>query len=449
MVTAGVRWAQRALAVVGFAALLSSAPARADDEKKNPLREELLKLNSITGETAQKEKLRALAKDKEKTKKLVQEAAKMVKEAKGKEHPFNYNGRADHRAVGPVHPAVRRGRAVLRAPRRGRDQAQERREDRDRLQRPDGRVLRQQEVRAGVGDVREGAGPERSRRRSWSGRCCSTERLVARQGQGGEVRRRPEDRRRPHQGRAERRGGTSSRPRARSCASRASSPAAIEAYTTSLEKIDANKAVKQADRRTEFKDDTRYILTSLYIENKEVDKAAKQLQTLIKRHPDNATYKNDLGFIWCDNDLNLEESEKLIREAIDLDTKVQEKDKKDGKIDKVVPNAAYLDSLGWVLFKQKKYKEALEPLKQASADADDGSHLEIWDHLADCYMALGQKKEAIATWEKGLKYRGPLQARHRAPPQGEREAQEGPRRSKESRDRRTRSVSDGVEFGAT
>ncbi len=68
------------------------------------------------------------------------------------------------------------------------------------------------------------------------------------------------------------------------------------------------------------------------------------------------------------------------------------------------PNAAYLDSLGWVLFKQKKYKEALDPLKQAAADDDDGAHLEIWDHLADCCMALGQKKEAIAAWEKGLKY---------------------------------------------
>ncbi len=97
-----------------------------------------------------------------------------------------------------------------------------------------------------------------------------------------------------------------------------------------------------------------------------------------------ATYKNDLGFIWCDNDMNLEESEKLIKEALDLDKKEQEKAKEEGKIDEVKENAAYLDSLGWVLFKQKKYKEALEPLKKASQDEDEGNHLEIWDHLADC-----------------------------------------------------------------
>jgi predicted Zn-dependent protease len=160
----------------------------------------------------------------------------------------------------------------------------------------------------------------------------------------------------------------------------------------------------KAEQKDRFKDRTRYILTGLYVDNKEIDKAAKNLEALIKRHPDNATYKNDLGFIWCDHDMHLPEAEKLIKEAVELDKKEKEKLKKEGKIDEVKPNAAYLDSLGWVLFKQKKYKEALPYLKEAAADDEDGSHLEIWDHLADCYMALGEKKEAVAAWEKGLKY---------------------------------------------
>jgi hypothetical protein len=88
----GVRRAVWILLAVGVVVLLNSTSGRADEEKKDPLREELLKLNSITGEDAQKDKLRALVKDKEKAKKLVAEAGKMVKEAKGKENPFNYNG---------------------------------------------------------------------------------------------------------------------------------------------------------------------------------------------------------------------------------------------------------------------------------------------------------------------------------------------------------------------
>ena len=63
-----------ALAALGVAVLLGNS--RADD---NPLRDELLKLNSVTGEDAVREKLRALAKDKAKAKKLVAEAAAMVK----------------------------------------------------------------------------------------------------------------------------------------------------------------------------------------------------------------------------------------------------------------------------------------------------------------------------------------------------------------------------------
>jgi tetratricopeptide (TPR) repeat protein len=176
---------------------------------------------------------------------------------------------------------------------------------------------------------------------------------------------------------------------------------AIETYTDVLEKIDTNKRLKM-EQKDRMKDNVRYILSGLYVDNKDIPKAAKQLETLMKKHPDNPTYKNDLGFIWADNDLKLDESEKLIQEALDLDKKKQELAKKDGKIDEVKETAAYLDSMGWVLFKQKKYKEALPYLKKASDDEDEGTHLEIWDHLGDVYMAMDNKKGAIAAWQKGL-----------------------------------------------
>jgi tetratricopeptide (TPR) repeat protein len=177
---------------------------------------------------------------------------------------------------------------------------------------------------------------------------------------------------------------------------------AIKTYTEVIEKIDAEKMTK-AEEKDRRKDNVRYALSGLYVENKQIEKAAEQLQGLIKRHPDAATYKNDLGFIWCDNDMKLEESEKLIRGALELDKKAKQKLLEEKKIDEITENAAYLDSMGWVLFKQKKYKEALEYLKKAAADQEEGNHLEIWDHLGDCHMALGQKEEAIEAWSKALK----------------------------------------------
>jgi len=177
---------------------------------------------------------------------------------------------------------------------------------------------------------------------------------------------------------------------------------AIKTFEQVLDKLDTDEDLK-AEIKDREKDRTRYILSALYLDAGDVDSATKQLQILVKKNPDNATYKNDLGYIWADHDRNLDEAEKLIREALELDRKEKEKLKAKGEIDEVRENAAYLDSMGWVLFKKKKYKEALEYLKKAVEDEEEGQHLEIWDHLGDCYMALGMVQEAIAAWEKGLK----------------------------------------------
>ena len=152
---------------------------------------------------------------------------------------------------------------------------------------------------------------------------------------------------------------------------------------------------------------TKYMTANVYVEEKKIEKAADILKGLMKDDPENPTYPNDLGFIWCDNDMNLVESEKLIRTALDLDAKQREKLLKEKKIDEEAAKkrtASYVDSLGWVLFKNKKYEEAKKLLLEAAEDQDEAEHIEIWDHLADVQMALGDVKGAIETWTKSLKF---------------------------------------------
>ena len=180
---------------------------------------------------------------------------------------------------------------------------------------------------------------------------------------------------------------------------------ALEAYGKVIESLD-DAAGLDKEQKARLKQNTRYLMTGILVENKELDKAADILKELMKEDPENATYPNDLGFVWADHDKNLEESEKLIRKALDLDKASREKLLKEKKIDAETANkknAAYLDSLGWVLFKLKKYKEAKKYLLEASKDDDEGQHLEIWDHLADTHMALDEKKEAIEVWQKALR----------------------------------------------
>jgi predicted negative regulator of RcsB-dependent stress response len=58
-----------------------------------------------------------------------------------------------------------------------------------------------------------------------------------------------------------------------------------------------------------------------------------------------------------------------------------------------------LDSMGWVLFRQGKAREALPYLERAAKLGDDP---EIALHLGDVQAALGDAAAAKATWQKGL-----------------------------------------------
>jgi tetratricopeptide (TPR) repeat protein len=155
-------------------------------------------------------------------------------------------------------------------------------------------------------------------------------------------------------------------------------------------------------KRDGLVDTVRYLLSNVYVDLNQVDKAAKQLQRLIQKHPNEPGYQNDLGYIWADHNMNLEKAEKLIRRALELDRQRRRKHPETDKGD----NGAYLDSLGWVLFKQGKLKEAREVLEKAVQDKE-AQHIEIFDHLGDVCMALGDRQAALRAWRRGLEVAGP------------------------------------------
>jgi hypothetical protein len=164
--------------------------------------------------------------------------------------------------------------------------------------------------------------------------------------------------------------------------------------------------VKKTDKlgeeeREAYEHDVRYLLSSVYIDLDQVNKAVAELEYLLKKEPNNATYNNDLGYILADHDMKLPEAEKMIRRALDLDRKDRKTKGNELTPGEDKDNAAYLDSLGWVLFKLKNYPEAKKYLLDAVKEKD-GQHIEIMDHLADVYMALGEKAEAVKIWQKAL-----------------------------------------------
>jgi tetratricopeptide (TPR) repeat protein len=177
-----------------------------------------------------------------------------------------------------------------------------------------------------------------------------------------------------------------------------------KAYEDLIERVNKEERLKK-EVKEEYVTELRYTLSGVYVDLKQIDKAADHLKALLAKDPDNATFNNDLGYIWADHDMNLPEAEKMIRKAIEEDVKAQRKAKPDAKPEEIKANPAYLDSLGWVLFKQKKYKEA-KPYLLDAVKEESGQHVEILDHLGDVHLALGEKEEAIAAWKKGVEAAG-------------------------------------------
>ncbi len=69
---------------------------------------------------------------------------------------------------------------------------------------------------------------------------------------------------------------------------------------------------------------------------------------------------------------------------------------------------AYLDSLGWVLFKRGKAKEALEPMQRAvermKSEVEQGGNADatVLEHLGDVYFQLHEVDKAVDVWKEAV-----------------------------------------------
>ncbi len=60
-----------------------------------------------------------------------------------------------------------------------------------------------------------------------------------------------------------------------------------------------------------------------------------------------------------------------------------------------------MDSLGWVLYRQERYEEAVGPLEKA-VKQPGGDDATLWDHLGDVYDKLNRPEDARKAWERAL-----------------------------------------------
>jgi tetratricopeptide (TPR) repeat protein len=145
----------------------------------------------------------------------------------------------------------------------------------------------------------------------------------------------------------------------------------------------------------------RYALSSVYSSARNYPRAEEQLQLILEADAADATACNDLGYIWADQGKNLEEAERLIRRALDLDRK-QRTTGTSVDSDSDRENAAYVDSLGWVLFRRGKLQEARQELEKAARLPGGADDPVVWDHLGDVYARLNERSRARVAWQKAI-----------------------------------------------
>jgi len=127
-----------------------------------------------------------------------------------------------------------------------------------------------------------------------------------------------------------------------------------------------------------------FLLGAIYERQKFFDKAEEQFRKVLAVNPKSAPVLNYYGYMLGDLGIRLDEAEALVQRAL-----------------KEEPfSGAYLDSLGWIYFKQGKLAASETTLRKAvERESHDAT---IHSHLGDLYAKMGRGDLAAAEWEKSL-----------------------------------------------
>jgi len=129
----------------------------------------------------------------------------------------------------------------------------------------------------------------------------------------------------------------------------------------------------------------QYTLSNCYVQKGDITTGEKILETVLAEEPKDPSVNNDLGYLYADQGKNLDRAEKMIKIALDSEP----------------DNIAYVDSMGWILFKLGRLDESRTYLERA-VKSPSGSDATIWDHLGDCYSRLKIHDKAAEAWKKAL-----------------------------------------------
>jgi len=158
---------------------------------------------------------------------------------------------------------------------------------------------------------------------------------------------------------------------------------AAKAYRELIDQFDCDH--KSNETRQVIRE-ARLVLSNLCVLEDDCREAEEWLEQVLDEFPDDVGASNDLGYLWADQNKHLQRALRMIQRAVDAEPE----------------NAAYRDSLGWIFYRLGRYKEAVAELKEAVKQAGDDPDAVILDHLGDAYLKAGQPKKAKNAWHRAV-----------------------------------------------
>ncbi len=165
--------------------------------------------------------------------------------------------------------------------------------------------------------------------------------------------------------------------------------AMADVYQKGREFDQMGNVLDQADKLSQTKEDKAnvvFLRGAMYEREKKYDQAEKAFRQVLEADPANASAMNYLGYMFADQNIRLQEAQDLIKKAVSIEPN----------------NYAFLDSLGWVYYRQDRLDDAEQQLRHSvQLMSKDPT---IHDHLGDVLFKQGKIKDAIAQWESSLNY---------------------------------------------
>jgi tetratricopeptide (TPR) repeat protein len=129
--------------------------------------------------------------------------------------------------------------------------------------------------------------------------------------------------------------------------------------------------------------EARLVLSAISVNQGDLPMAEAYLEQVLDEFPDDVGAKNDLGYLYADQNKRLNRALRMTQAAVAAEPE----------------NAAYRDSLGWALYRLGRYEEAAAELGKSLALEQEPDGV-MYDHLGDVLVKLNDLPAARTAYER-------------------------------------------------